>query len=104
MLPEIALSNQFSNRFKDFFGTEPAIWNSKTTKKNKQYCSPSLKPGTRHKTCFNKKGLSKIARAWNKKKLHYFKDILCIVAHLRSNNDIYIYYTYNYIDINDDYI
>ena len=36
MLPEIALSNQFSNRFKDFFGFEPAIWNSKTSKKNKK--------------------------------------------------------------------
>lgn len=39
----------------------------KKTGKNKPYCSPSLKPGSRHKTCFNKKGLTKIARAWNKK-------------------------------------
>jgi len=35
MLPEIALTNQFSKRFKDFFGVEPAIWHSGTTKKNK---------------------------------------------------------------------
>jgi len=36
MLPEIALSNQFSSRFKDFFGVYPAIWNSKTSIKNKK--------------------------------------------------------------------
>ena len=36
MLPEIALSNQFSSRFKEFFGVEAAIWNSKTSKKNKK--------------------------------------------------------------------
>ena len=36
MLPEIALTNQFSKRFKEFFGTEPAIWNSKTSKKDKK--------------------------------------------------------------------
>jgi primosomal protein N' (replication factor Y) (superfamily II helicase) len=35
MLPEIALTNQFSKRYKEFFGTEPAIWHSATTKKNK---------------------------------------------------------------------
>jgi len=35
LLPEIALTNQFSRRFKEFFGTEPAIWHSLTTKKNK---------------------------------------------------------------------
>jgi len=35
LLPEIALTNQFSRRFQEFFGTEPAIWHSKTTKKNK---------------------------------------------------------------------
>jgi primosomal protein N' (replication factor Y) (superfamily II helicase) len=35
MLPEIALTNQFSKRFKDFFGVDPAIWHSGTTKKNK---------------------------------------------------------------------
>ncbi len=35
LLPEIALTNQFSRRFKDFFGTEPAIWHSGTSKKNK---------------------------------------------------------------------
>jgi len=35
MLPEIALTNQFSKRFKEFFGIEPAIWHSGTSKKNK---------------------------------------------------------------------
>jgi len=35
LLPEIALTNQFSRRFQDFFGAEPAIWHSGTTKKNK---------------------------------------------------------------------
>jgi len=35
LLPEIALTNQFSRRFQEFFGVEPAIWHSETTKKNK---------------------------------------------------------------------
>jgi len=35
LLPEIALTNQFSRRFEDFFGSQPAIWHSGTTKKNK---------------------------------------------------------------------
>ena len=35
LLPEIALTNQFSRRFQEFFGVEPAIWHSGTTKKNK---------------------------------------------------------------------
>ena len=35
MLPEIALTSQFQRRFKEFFGFEPAIWHSDTTKKNK---------------------------------------------------------------------
>ena len=35
LLPEIALTNQFSRRYKEFFGAEPAIWHSGTTKKNK---------------------------------------------------------------------
>ena len=35
LLPEIALTSQFSRRFKDFFGVEPAIWHSRTSKKNK---------------------------------------------------------------------
>jgi len=35
LLPEIALTNQFSRRFKEFFGAEPAIWHSGTTKKDK---------------------------------------------------------------------
>jgi len=35
LLPEIALTSQFSRRFEDFFGSQPAIWHSGTTKKNK---------------------------------------------------------------------
>ena len=35
LLPEIALTNQFSRKFKEFFNAEPAIWHSGTTKKNK---------------------------------------------------------------------
>ena len=31
LLPEIALTNQFSRRYKEFFGSEPAIWHSGTT-------------------------------------------------------------------------
>ena len=36
LLPEIFLTNQFSQRFEDFFGFKPAIWHSKITKKNKR--------------------------------------------------------------------
>jgi len=36
LLPEIALTNQFSRKYKDFFGSEAAIWHSNTTKKNKK--------------------------------------------------------------------
>ena len=35
MLPEIALTNQFSKKFEEFFGSKPAIWHSGTSKKNK---------------------------------------------------------------------
>jgi len=35
LLPEIALTNQFSKRFEEFFGVPPAIWHSGTSKKNK---------------------------------------------------------------------
>ena len=36
MLPEIGLTTQFKKRFVDFFGFEPAIWHSATSKKNKK--------------------------------------------------------------------
>mgnify|MGYP006086761225 CR=1 FL=1 len=35
LLPEIALTNQFSKRFEEFFGAPAAIWHSATSKKNK---------------------------------------------------------------------
>ena len=35
LLPEIALTKQFSTRFKEFFNAEPAIWYSGTTQQNK---------------------------------------------------------------------
>ncbi len=36
MLPEIGLTNQFEKKFLEFFGTEPAIWHSGISKKNKE--------------------------------------------------------------------
>ena len=36
LLPEIALTDQFNDRFKSFFGYSPAIWHSKTSQKNKK--------------------------------------------------------------------
>ena len=36
MLPEIGLTNQFENKFIEFFGFKPAIWHSGITKKNKE--------------------------------------------------------------------
>ncbi len=36
LLPEIFLTEQFKERFCDFFGFEPPIWHSKITKKNKR--------------------------------------------------------------------
>ena len=36
LLPEIFLTNQFNNRFENYFGFKPAIWHSKITKKNKR--------------------------------------------------------------------
>ena len=36
LLPEIGLTSQFKKRFVDFFGFEPAIWHSATSKKNKK--------------------------------------------------------------------
>lgn len=36
LFPEIFLTNQFKNRFKEFFGFEPSIWHSKITPKTKR--------------------------------------------------------------------
>ena len=36
LLPEIFLTNQFEERFSEFFGIKPAIWHSKITPKNKR--------------------------------------------------------------------
>ncbi len=36
MLPEIGLTNQFENKFTEFFGFTPAIWHSGVSKKNKE--------------------------------------------------------------------
>ena len=36
LLPEIFLTNQFEERFSNFFGIKPAIWHSKITPKNKR--------------------------------------------------------------------
>ena len=36
MLPEIGLTNQFEKKFKEFFGTTPAIWHSNISKKKKE--------------------------------------------------------------------
>ena len=36
MLPEIGLTSQFEEKFKEFFGFNPAIWHSRITKKNKR--------------------------------------------------------------------
>ena len=45
LLPEIALTNQFSRRFKEFFGAEPAIWHSGTSKKNKSIIWKGISEG-----------------------------------------------------------
>ena len=45
MLPEIALTNQFSKRFEEFFGSEPAIWHSGTSKKNKSIIWKGINEG-----------------------------------------------------------
>ena len=45
LLPEIALTNQFSRRFRDFFGAVPAIWHSGTSKKNKSIIWKSIIEG-----------------------------------------------------------
>ena len=36
LLPEIFLTNQFKERFEDFFGFTPAVWHSRITPKNKR--------------------------------------------------------------------
>ncbi len=36
LLPEIFLTNQFNQRFEEYFGFKPAVWHSKITKKNRR--------------------------------------------------------------------
>ena len=36
LLPEIFLTNQFNQRFEDYFGFKPAVWHSKISKKNRR--------------------------------------------------------------------
>ncbi len=45
LLPEIALTNQFSRKFEEFFGAKPAIWHSGTTKKNKSIIWKGINEG-----------------------------------------------------------
>ena len=45
LLPEIALTAQFKTKYKDFFGTEPAIWHSGITKKNKSIIWKGISEG-----------------------------------------------------------
>jgi len=45
LLPEIALTKQFSTRFKEFFNAEPAIWHSDTTRKNKSIIWKGISEG-----------------------------------------------------------
>ena len=45
LLPEIALTNQFRTRFQEYFGTEPAIWHSSTSKKNKSIIWKGISEG-----------------------------------------------------------
>jgi primosomal protein N' (replication factor Y) (superfamily II helicase) len=45
MLPEIALTNQFSKKFEDFFGAEAAIWHSGTSKKEKSLIWKGISEG-----------------------------------------------------------
>jgi primosomal protein N' (replication factor Y) (superfamily II helicase) len=45
LLPEIALTNQFSRKFEEFFSAEPAIWHSGTTKKNKSIIWKGINEG-----------------------------------------------------------
>ena len=43
LIPEIFLTTQFKNRFKLFFGYEPAIWHSKISLNRKKYLVISCK-------------------------------------------------------------
>ena len=68
-MPKLSRDKSKSKQFKSIQPKKKSI-KKKTkqkSKKNKQYCSPGLTPRTRQKTCFNRKGLTKIAKAWNKK-------------------------------------
>ena len=45
LLPEIALTSQFSKKFTEYFGVSPAIWHSKTSKKDKSIIWKGAKEG-----------------------------------------------------------
>ncbi len=45
LLPEIFLTNQFNQRFEEFFGFKPAIWHSKITKKNRRIIWQNINSG-----------------------------------------------------------
>jgi len=45
LLPEIALTKQFSKRFKEFFNSEPAVWHSGISKKNKSIIWKGINEG-----------------------------------------------------------
>tara|TARA_B100000579_G_scaffold196765_1_gene160793 strand:- start:175 stop:2130 length:1956 start_codon:yes stop_codon:yes gene_type:complete len=45
LLPEIFLTNQFNQRFEDYFGFAPAVWHSKITKKNRRIIWQNIMSG-----------------------------------------------------------
>ena len=67
LLPEIALTKQFGERFKNFFNAEAAIWHSGATKKNKSTGIPSTNVYMNYHKAVKKKtysGTEKIAKIY----------------------------------------